>query len=164
MNEQAAGGAAGGGPAPDEERLRAQLEAELKRLRVEEVLLQTVVSLINLGARRAGLAGGDDEVDLGQVEAAVDGVQALLPIIERRGAPADLRPLRDALSQLQLAYAHRREAGAPAPEGAGAGGPEADRPAPAGEPSKGPAAGDRQPPGPGAGPAERSGRLWVPGR
>ena len=156
-------GAPGAGPEPSEEELRAQLEAELKRLRVEDVVLQSAVSLLNLGARRAGLAGGEDEVDLGQVEAAIDGVQALLPVMENRGAARDVRPLRDALAQLQLAYTRQREAGAPAGAGTPEPGPDAEQAAPSGEPGKEPAAGDQDSPT-GPGPAQRSGRLWVPGR
>jgi hypothetical protein len=162
MNESA-GRAPGVGPEPSEEELRAQLEAELKRLRVEDVVLQSAVSLLNLGARRAGLAGGEDEMDLGQVEAAIEGVQALLPVMEKRGAARDVRPLRDALAQLQLAYTRQREAGAPADAGTREPGPDAEQAAPSSEPAQGPAAGDQDSPT-GPGPAQRSGRLWVPGR
>ena len=42
-----------GGQQPSEEELRAAYEAEIKRLRVEDVLVQTVVSLINLALRNA---------------------------------------------------------------------------------------------------------------
>ena len=50
----------GGGPvdpdagagAPNEEELRRRLEDELRKLRVQDVLLQSVVSLINLTSRR----------------------------------------------------------------------------------------------------------------
>ena len=38
-----------------EEEIR-QIEAEMERLQVDDVLLQTLVTLINLGARKAGLA------------------------------------------------------------------------------------------------------------
>jgi hypothetical protein len=49
---------------PSEEELRAAYEAELKKLKVEDVLVQTVVSLLNLGGRKAGLAPGtEDERD-----------------------------------------------------------------------------------------------------
>ena len=41
---------------PTEEELRAAYEAEMKRLRVEQVLLESVVSLVNIGMRRSGLA------------------------------------------------------------------------------------------------------------
>ena len=156
MNQPEMGG--GAGPAPTEEELRAQLEAELKRLRVDDILLQTVVSLINLGARRAGLAGGDPaEQDLDQVQSAIDAVTALLPVLERGVAAADLRPLRDALSQLQVAYAQRR-GGAPAP------GSQAEATPSGPEGGGGPGQPEQQPPGPGAGPAQSSGRLWVPGQ
>ncbi len=127
---------------PTEEELRAALEAELKRVTVDDVLLQTAVSLINLGGRRAGLAPGtEDERDLAQVQEAIDGVQALLPILERRGRE-EVRPIRDALSQLQLAYA--KQAGESAPRQPGESKPD--------EP------GEQKPPGGG------SGRLWVPGQ
>ena len=51
---------------PSEEEIRA-LEAELEKLTVDDVLLQTVVTLLNLGARKAGLAEGTT-ADLPQVK------------------------------------------------------------------------------------------------
>ena len=42
-----------------EEEIR-QIEAEMERLQVDDVLLQTLVTLINLGARKAGLATPPD--------------------------------------------------------------------------------------------------------
>lgn len=154
MNQSETGGA---GSAPSEEELRAQLEAELKRLRVEDVLLQTIVSLLNLGARRAGLTGaGPEEQDLDQVKSAVDAAQALLAVLERGVAGADLRPLRDALAQLQMAYAQRR--------GGSPGGEEAEEQAPS--PGQGPpqAGTEQSEGGSGPGPAQSSGRLWIPGQ
>jgi hypothetical protein len=141
------------GQQPTEEELRAALEEELRRLTVDDVLLQTVVTLINLAGRKAGLApGSEGERDLEQVRSAIEGARALLPVLEPRHG-SQLGPIRDALSQLQLAYA--REAGAPgAAEGAK-------------EPTGTPPGGGEQPPpdGPeGPGPAQSSGRLWVPGR
>src|SRR5438270_8229702 len=100
---------------PTEEEMRAALEAELKKVTVDDVLLQTAVSLINLGGRRAGLVpGAEGERDLEQVQVAIDGVGVLLPLLERRGRD-EVRPLRDALAQLQMAYA--QQAQAPAPSG-----------------------------------------------
>ena len=88
-----------------EDELRAAYEAEMKRLRVEDVVAQTAVSLLNLGARKAGLvAGSEDERDLPQVRMAIEGARALLPLVEPQLGP-NAAPLRDALSQLQLAYA-----------------------------------------------------------
>jgi len=109
-------------PQPSEEELRAQLEEELRRITVRDVLLQTVVSLVNLGGQRLGLApGAEDMRDLNQARLAIEGVRALLPLVEQEDAD-QVRPVRDALSQLQLAYAQiaGEAGGAPAeqaPEG-----------------------------------------------
>jgi hypothetical protein len=140
---------------PTEEELRAAYEAELKKVTVEDVLAQTAVSLVNLAGRRLGVAPGtQDEKDLEQVRDAIDAVRGLMPVLERRGA-GEVAPLRDALSQLQMAYAQGQSAaGRAAPDAAQEPAPEA----PAQEP---PAA---EPGEPGPGPAESSGRLWVPGR
>lgn len=142
------------GPPPTEEELRAAFEAELARLRVEEVLIQTIVSLLNLGARKAGLApGGESERDLDQVRKAIDALRALLPVAEPDLGP-NAAPLRDALSQLQLAYAQLAggEGGTGGQGGEGEGGQ-------GGGGQETPA---DTPPGPG--PAQSSGRLWVPGQ
>ena len=102
---------------PSEEELRQALEEELRRLTVDDVLLQTVVTLINLGGRRAGLADGTEaERDPEQVRAAIEGVRALLPVLEPRHSE-HLGPVRDALAQLQMAYAQAAGGPAPAPQG-----------------------------------------------
>ncbi len=140
---------------PSEEELRAAYEAELSRITSADMILQSAVSLLNLGGRRLGLApGSEGERDLAQVRDAVDGVRALLEILERSASAQELRPLRDALSQLQMAYAREAQAGAGATK-------QSSQPRqPAAEEPVKPAAEEK----PGAGPAESSGRLWVPGR
>jgi hypothetical protein len=141
---------------PTEEELRAAYEAELKKVTIEDVLAQTAVSLVNLAGRRLGLAEGtQDERDLEQVRDAIDAVRGLLPVLERRGA-AEVAPLREALSQLQMAYAQQQAAPGAQPQDT------APAQAPGGgAPEGAPAAADK-PEGPG--PAQSSGRLWVPGR
>src|SRR5438067_9498442 len=92
----------GGGPSEDE--LRAAYEAQVKKVRVEHVLLEDVVTLANLGMRRTGIAPGtEDERDPDQVRLAIDAIRAMLPMVEQT-APHQVGPIRDALSQLQLAY------------------------------------------------------------
>jgi hypothetical protein len=138
------------GQEPTEEELRAAYEAEIKKIRVEQVLLENVVSLVNLGMRRTGLSPGtEDERDVEQVRLSIDSIRALLPVVER-AAPQQVRPIRDALSQLQLAFV---KIGGPqeAPE---PGGPSARPDEPEPPPAK---------PGE-AGPAQRSGKLWIPGQ
>jgi hypothetical protein len=155
---------------PSEEELRAAYEAELSRVTSTDMILQATVSLLNLAGRRLGLTpGGEGERDLVQVRDAVDGVRALLGILERSAPAEELRPLRDALSQLQMAYAREAQAGGGAEPGAQQPGAEQHAPAPtAGKPGTPPAAEQPATPAgedkPGPGPAESSGRLWVPGR
>jgi len=85
----------------------------MKKVRVEDVVVQTIVSLINLGGRKAGLApGAEDEKDLDQLREAIEAVRALMPLAESSLGP-DAPQVHEALSQLQLAYAQERQ-GAPA--------------------------------------------------
>jgi hypothetical protein len=143
---------------PTEEELRAAYEAEVKKLRVEQILLEHVVSLINLGMRRTGLAPGtEDERDPEQVRLSIDSIRALLPVLER-AAPQQLGPIRDALSQLQLAFVKvGGSPDAPATE------PTAEAGRSEAEPGPEEPASEQSQPGEG-GPAQRSGRLWVPGQ
>lgn len=128
------------GRQPTEEELRAAYEEQLKQLRVEDVVVQTLVSLINLAGRKAGLAPGtEDERDPAQLKMAIDGARALLALVEDQLGP-DGASLKEALSQLQLAYVQlggRPDAGDGAP----------------GEPGQAP-----------GGPAQPASRLWVPGQ
>jgi hypothetical protein len=143
------------GSGPSEEELRAAYEAEIKKIRVEHILLENVVTLVNLGMRRTGLQPGtEQERDPEQVRVAIDAIRALMPLLER-SAPDQAGPIRDALSQLQLAFV-RIGGGAAQPAAA----PSADSP-PKGTGAPQPE--DRPPPGE-PGPAQRSGRLWVPGQ
>ncbi|HEX8975040.1 MAG TPA: hypothetical protein VF781_00890, partial [Solirubrobacteraceae bacterium] len=114
---------AGAGRQPTEEELRAAYEAEVKRIRVEQVVLEQIVTLVNLGMRRTGLTPGtEDERDLAQVRLAIESIRVQLPLVEQ-SAPAQIGPIRDALSQLQMAFV--RLGGAPAGEGSAPGAPGA---------------------------------------
>jgi hypothetical protein len=134
-------------PELTEEQLRA-IEEQMAKLTPDDIMLDALVSLINLGARKArpDLPPGPQEGrDLEQARQAIDGARALLAQVEPRHA-AELGQVRDALSRLQMAFVQLSGA---APKAGGGGGdeppPEAPKP---GEP----------------GPAQRSGRLWVPGQ
>jgi hypothetical protein len=160
---------------PTEEELRAY-EEELSQITSTQLVVQASASLLNVGGRRLGLAeGAERERDLEQVRDAIDAVRALLPILERRMPGAQAAPLRDALSQLQMAYARLaqsevagqaavqqpgepRKPSASEPPRPTAGQPPRSTPDPQDQPAED---GD---PASGPGPAERSGRLWVPGR
>jgi hypothetical protein len=127
---------------PSEEEVRAALEEQLRQLTVDDMLLESAVSLINLGGRKAGVAPGTEgERDLDQVRRAVEAVRGLLPLLEEGKHAESLGPLRDALSRLQMAYA----------QGAGEQPPSEPKP-------------EEQPGQDKAGPAQSSGKLWVPGQ
>jgi len=135
-------------PQPTEEEMRAALEEELKRVRVEQVVTEATVSILNVAVLRAGLVpGSEGERDLGQTRLGIEAVRALLPLVEQVLGGEQARPIRDALSQLQMAYVQAVQAGSSDEAGQPAA-PEASREQPAED----------------AGPAQRSGRLWVPGQ
>jgi hypothetical protein len=132
-------------PQLSEEELR-QLEAEMERITVDDVLIQTTVTLLNLAARKAGLGAPPDEApapDWEQVRQAIEGARALLPLLEHHHAD-QLGPIRDTLSRLQMVYAQKAGGQAAAP---GSESPAEERPKPEGP-----------------GPAQSSGRLWIPGQ
>jgi hypothetical protein len=176
---------------PSDDELRAAYEAQVKQLRVDHVVLETVVTLVNLGMRRTGLAPGtEDERDPEQVRMAIESVRALMPVVEQ-AAPEQAAPIRDALSQLQLAFVRiggsagvgegggggsgsGSGSGPGSGSGSGEGGAGGPGPGGGGEPGDGGESGGAAPEGgaeppptstPGEpGPAQRSGRLWVPGQ
>ncbi len=152
------------GAQPSEAEMRAAYEAELNRITSAEMIVQTAVSLINIGGRRLGLvppgstseqaAAAGGERDLEQVRDAIDGASALMPILERR-MPTELGPLRDAIAQLQVAYAREAQNSAGTPSTSSAPRAKVEKG------SEKPTEEDQQS---GPGPAQASGRLWVPGR
>ena len=119
---------------PTEEELRAAFEEQMRNIRVEDVILQTVATLVNLGAQRLGLTGeAGVERDLAQVQMAIEGARALAPL-----CPEDQQPaIRQALSQLQVAFAREAQAGQAAAGQAAEGqaAPAQDQPAQAAAPA-----------------------------
>ncbi|HEY1273867.1 MAG TPA: hypothetical protein VGF25_03125 [Thermoleophilaceae bacterium] len=84
-----------------------QLREALKQLKVDDVLLQTVVTLVNLAGRRLTV---EDERDVEQAKQGIEAVRALLPLCPQE----EVGPVKDALSQLQMLYV--RETQKPAAE------------------------------------------------
>ena len=105
--EETGGAAQAGGEGPSEEELRAQLEEEIRKVRVEDVVLQSAVSILNLSARRIAK---DDERDLDQAKVGIDAARALVELVNPEAQPQ----LRQAISELQVLYAkHASEESAP---------------------------------------------------
>lgn len=88
----------------------AMLEQQMRELTVDDLLTQTVVSVLNLTARRIGK---EDEIDLDQAQTGIEAVRALLPLLPEEVA----KEIREPLSQIQMLYASRSGGEeAPAPE------------------------------------------------
>jgi hypothetical protein len=134
------------------EEQRQLLEEQMREVRVEDLLTQTVASVLNLSARRIVK---EDEVDLDQARTGIEAVRALIPLLPQEVSDA----IREPLSQVQMLYAQRSGASGPAPGGAeGAG----QAPGSDGAAEAGGAPGDSTS-GPG-GPSRPGGSgLWTPG-
>jgi hypothetical protein len=129
----------GGPEGVDEAELQRQLEEQLRRVRVQDLLLESVASILNLSARRIAK---EDERDLEQGRLGIDAVRALLELLE----PEPREQVREALSQVQMLYAREAQGGG---EGGGTAGPEGG--------------GAGEVPGPQSEPKiERPGGLWTP--
>ena len=86
------------GAPQSEEELRAQLEEEIRKVRIEDVVLQSAVSILNLSARRIAK---DDERDLEQAKVGIEAARALSDLVTEEAQPQ----LKQAVSELQLLYA-----------------------------------------------------------
>jgi len=95
----------------DEARAAQAAAAEyMKRVPIEEVVISTVQTLIELGYRRTGLVqGAADERDLPQTEVAIEALRALVPVLERVLDAGSVTAVRGEIAQLQLAYARASE-------------------------------------------------------
>jgi hypothetical protein len=86
---------------PDDEQLLQQLEAELKKLKVSDLIVQTLYTVSSLGYSR--LSG--EERDLDQARLSIETLRALLPVLEGSVADDIVRDFKQVTSNLQLAYA-----------------------------------------------------------
>lgn len=126
------------GPSPEE--LSAAMVDRLARTPVRDVLLQAMATFIDMAGIRLGMGpAGDAPRDLQQARQAIEALRALLEVAERELGAAQVRPFREPLAVLQMAYARVVEE------------PTPDEPAPDAAPAQPP------PPAPDA-----ASRLWVP--
>ncbi|MQA74108.1 MAG: hypothetical protein GEU88_07190, partial [Solirubrobacterales bacterium] len=97
-----------------EEQLQQRLEEQLRQVRVQDLLLESVASIINLAARRIAK---EDERDLEQARVGIEAVRALLDLLE----PGPRGQVQEALSQVQVLYAREAQGGGEAGPGEGGG-------------------------------------------
>ena len=136
---------------PSQEELRARLEEQLRNLRVQDLIVESVVSVLNLTARRIAK---EDERDLEQGRVGIEAIRAWVDLLPKEAADQ----IRSALSELQLLYANAVEGGGE--PGAQPGG-DRDTPGREAEDVPGGDAEQRGPKQPGTG--EPPSRLWTPG-
>jgi hypothetical protein len=117
---------------PTEEQL---LEA-LRRVKVDDVVLQTIATLVNLAGQKLSIPEAKDPVE---AKRAIDAARVMLPLAPEEAAAQ----IKDALAQVQMLYV--RETGAAEPQ--------------AGEP----AAGEAQPGSDEAERAKARSKIWIPG-
>ena len=87
--------------ADEEQRLVEEIQAELEKLKVSDLLLQTLYSVSSLGYHRLTGEGRD----LDQVRLAIEAQRALVPVLEGSVPEEALRDFTQLLASLQLAYA-----------------------------------------------------------
>jgi hypothetical protein len=87
--------------AENDEQLIRQLEEELKKLKVGDLLVQTLYTVSSLGYRKLS----EEELDLEQAHLAIEALRALLPVLEGSVDEGIVRDFKQVTSNLQLAYA-----------------------------------------------------------
>jgi hypothetical protein len=87
-------------PTRDERELIEELQAELAKLKVSDLLLQTLYSVSSLGYHRVS----GESKDLEQARLAIEALRALVPVLEGSVPAEALRDFNQVLANLQLAY------------------------------------------------------------
>jgi hypothetical protein len=86
---------------PTEQDLAEQLREELKRMKVSDLLVQTLYTVSSLGYHKLS----PDSRDLEQARLAIDALRALLPVL-RTAVPDEVsRDFGQVVANMQLAYA-----------------------------------------------------------
>ncbi len=96
---------------PSDEELVRQLEEELKKLKVTDLLVQTLYTVSSLGYRKLST----EERDLDQAQLAIEALRALLPVLEGSVGEDVVRDFKQVTANLQLAYADAAKGKTPEP-------------------------------------------------
>jgi predicted nucleic acid-binding protein len=84
----------------DEELLK-QVEEELRKLKVSDLLVQMLYTVSSLGYRKLSA----EDRDLDQARLAIESLRAVLPVLEGSISEDVMRDFRQVTANLQLAYA-----------------------------------------------------------
>jgi hypothetical protein len=88
-------------PGPTDKELLDQVEEQLRKLKVSDLIVQTLYTISSLGYRKLS----DEDRDLEQAKLAIESLRALVPVIEGTVADDVIRDFRQVTANLQLAYA-----------------------------------------------------------
>jgi hypothetical protein len=86
---------------PSDAELLRQLEEELKKLKVADLLVQTLYTVSSLGYRKLSA----EDRDLDQARLSIEALSALLPVLEGSVGEHVIRDFKQVTANLQLAYA-----------------------------------------------------------
>jgi hypothetical protein len=84
-----------------DEKLLQQLEEELKKVKVSDLLVQTLFTVSSLGYSRLG----KENRDLEQAKLAIEAMKALVPVLGDAVPEEVVRDLNQVTANMQLAYA-----------------------------------------------------------
>ncbi len=102
-----------------EDELRAAL-ADLASIPVEQLLVGTIQTLVNVTLLRLGLVEGiDGATDRAQARIAIDAIAALESVVGPRMPPEAQNELRSVLASLRLAYTDSGDGDGDEPAGGG---------------------------------------------
>ena len=82
---------------PEQEPTEEQLLEALRRVRVDDVVLQTVATLVNLAGQKLTIPEAKDPAE---AKKAIDAARAMLPLCPEEA----VGQIKDALSQVQMLY------------------------------------------------------------
>jgi hypothetical protein len=84
-----------------DEKLIQQLEEELKKVKVSDLLVQTLYTVSSLGYSRLGA----ENRDLEQAKLAIEAMRALIPVLADAVPEEVVRDFNQVTANMQLAYA-----------------------------------------------------------
>ena len=93
-------------PQPSDEELLQQVEDELRKLKISDLLVQTLYTVSSLGYRKLS----PEDRDLDQAKLAIEALRALLPVLDGAVAEDVIRDFRQVTTNLQLAFADAAKA------------------------------------------------------
>ena len=84
-----------------DEKLIQQLEQELKKVKVSDLLVQTLYTVSSLGYSRLG----EENRDLEQAKLAIEAMRVLIPVLADAVPEEVVRDFNQVTANMQLAYA-----------------------------------------------------------